>query len=150
MPQKVFMVAPSVMPSLQSPKSVILMWPSLSSMRFSSWKKNTPKADRWEKRFGAEQSWEHKSRMLLPRRLCRMVGGLNLSPCDGDEGDTSPRGRFKLSAKAELPPSLLQQRVRKTSPAPGGELLFATHSERERRNAALASTERDAPLAETL
>lgn len=36
-PQKVFMVAVSVMPSLQRPKSVILMWPSLSNMRFSSW-----------------------------------------------------------------------------------------------------------------
>lgn len=35
-PQKVFMVAPSVIPSLHSPKSVILMWPSLSNMRFSS------------------------------------------------------------------------------------------------------------------
>lgn len=35
-PQKVFMVAPSLMPSLHSPKSVILMCPSLSSMRFSS------------------------------------------------------------------------------------------------------------------
>ena len=35
-PQKVFMVAPSVMPSLHSPKSVIFMWPSLSNMRFSS------------------------------------------------------------------------------------------------------------------
>ena len=35
-PQKVFMVAVSVMPSLQRPKSVILMWPSLSNIRFSS------------------------------------------------------------------------------------------------------------------
>lgn len=35
-PQKVFMVAPSVTPSLHSPKSVIFMWPSLSNMRFSS------------------------------------------------------------------------------------------------------------------
>lgn len=38
-PQKVFMVAVSVMPSLQSPKSVILIWPSLSSIRFSNWKR---------------------------------------------------------------------------------------------------------------
>lgn len=37
-PQKVFMVAASVMPSLQRPKSVILIWPSLSSIRFSNWK----------------------------------------------------------------------------------------------------------------
>lgn len=37
-PQKVFMVAASVMPSLQSPKSVILIWPSLSSIKFSNWK----------------------------------------------------------------------------------------------------------------
>lgn len=35
-PQNVFMVAASVMPSLHKPKSVILMWPSLSSIRFSS------------------------------------------------------------------------------------------------------------------
>lgn len=39
-PQKVFMVAPSLMPSLHRPKSVILMWPSLSSMRFSSCRKS--------------------------------------------------------------------------------------------------------------
>lgn len=39
-PQKVFMVAASVMPSLQSPKSVILIWPSLSSIRFSNWNEN--------------------------------------------------------------------------------------------------------------
>lgn len=39
-PQKVFMVAASVIPSLQRPKSVILMWPSLSSIRFSNWKGN--------------------------------------------------------------------------------------------------------------
>ncbi len=36
-PQNVFMVASSVIPSLQRPKSVIFMCPSLSSMRFSSW-----------------------------------------------------------------------------------------------------------------
>lgn len=35
-PQKVFMVAASVMPSLQRPKSVIFMCPSLSSIRFSN------------------------------------------------------------------------------------------------------------------
>lgn len=35
-PQNVFMVAASVIPSLQSPKSVIFMWPSLSSIRFSN------------------------------------------------------------------------------------------------------------------
>lgn len=35
-PQKVFIVAPSVIPSLHSPKSVIFMWPSLSNMRFSN------------------------------------------------------------------------------------------------------------------
>lgn len=35
-PQNVFIVAPSLIPSLHSPKSVILMCPSLSSMRFSS------------------------------------------------------------------------------------------------------------------
>lgn len=39
-PQKVFMVAASVMPSLQSPKSVILIWPSLSSIKFSNWKES--------------------------------------------------------------------------------------------------------------
>lgn len=37
-PQNVFMVASLVMPSLHRPKSVILMWPSLSSIRFSSCK----------------------------------------------------------------------------------------------------------------
>lgn len=37
-PQKVFMVAASVMPSLHRPKSVIFMCPSLSSIRFSNWK----------------------------------------------------------------------------------------------------------------
>lgn len=42
-PQKVFMVAPSVMPSLHRPKSVILMCPSLSSMRFSSWEDDKDK-----------------------------------------------------------------------------------------------------------
>lgn len=36
-PQKVFMVAASVMPSLHRPKSVIFMCPSLSSIRFSNW-----------------------------------------------------------------------------------------------------------------
>lgn len=39
-PQKVFMVAASVMPSLQRPKSVIFMWPSLSSIKFSNWRGN--------------------------------------------------------------------------------------------------------------
>lgn len=38
-PQKVFMVASGVMPSLQRPKSVIFIWPSLSSIRFSSWER---------------------------------------------------------------------------------------------------------------
>ncbi len=36
-PQNVLMVASSVIPSLQRPKSVIFICPSLSSMRFSSW-----------------------------------------------------------------------------------------------------------------
>lgn len=35
-PQNVFIVAASVIPSLQSPKSVIFMWPSLSNIRFSN------------------------------------------------------------------------------------------------------------------
>lgn len=35
-PQKVFMVAASVMPSLHRPKSVIFICPSLSSIRFSN------------------------------------------------------------------------------------------------------------------
>lgn len=35
-PQNVFIVASLVMPSLHRPKSVILMWPSISSIRFSS------------------------------------------------------------------------------------------------------------------
>lgn len=35
-PQNVFMVAASVIPSLQSPKSVIFIWPSLSSIKFSN------------------------------------------------------------------------------------------------------------------
>lgn len=38
-PQKVFMVAASVMPSLHRPKSVIFICPSLSSIRFSNWKR---------------------------------------------------------------------------------------------------------------
>ena len=36
-PQKVFVMSPYEMPSLHRPKSVILMCPSLSSIRFSSW-----------------------------------------------------------------------------------------------------------------
>ena len=36
MPQKVLVVAPNVISSLQSPKSVNLMWPSESNSRFSS------------------------------------------------------------------------------------------------------------------
>ena len=38
-PQMVLVVSPYVIPSLQRPKSVSLMWPSLSSNRFSSWRR---------------------------------------------------------------------------------------------------------------
>lgn len=53
-PQKVFIVAPSLIPSLHRPKSVIFMCPSLSSIRFSSWEKlllwlNIPKTWCWYK-----------------------------------------------------------------------------------------------------
>lgn len=44
-PQKVFIVAPSVMPSLHKPKSVIFMWPSLSSIRFSSCERQRQKRE---------------------------------------------------------------------------------------------------------
>lgn len=44
-PQNVFMVAPSVIPSLHRPKSVIFMCPSLSSIRFSSWGGDRKKTD---------------------------------------------------------------------------------------------------------
>lgn len=83
-PQNVFIVAASVIPSLQSPKSVIFMWPSLSSIKFSncigreitrfalySWKRGKYCSDTtiecWVRHFGKRtQLWRELSVLINP------------------------------------------------------------------------------------
>lgn len=56
-PQKVFMVAASVIPSLHRPKSVILMWPSLSSIRFSNCKTKQRNVSPTDKNLGVKSCY---------------------------------------------------------------------------------------------